>query len=134
MAEHKYAQVLRWLADGQSVEACVKPSYGWLDFPSDFNEGALAKVLGGYEMIEPYQFRLKPRTVMIGSREVEAPVLEPGDRQKVWCWDSDFNKPEEQYVDSDVAKPQFKLGLCFASEEACQAAHDAIHALLRGDA
>lgn len=105
---------------------------GWEDLDPELHDHAASHLLSGRKTA--YQFRLKPRTVKIGSREVEAPVLEPGDRQMVWCWDSDFNKPEEQHADGGVAKDQFKLGLCFASEEACRAAHDAIHALLRGEA
>ena len=130
MAEHKYAQVLRWIADGKAVQ-CKAHRGGWVELEE---AGRALQSIGLGTSIPPEDYRLKPRTVKIGSREVEAPVLEPGDRQMVWCWDSDFNKPEEHYADSAVAEPQFKLGLCFATEEACQAAHDAVHALLRGEA
>lgn len=127
---HRYAEMLGWLQAGQQILG------KWRDgaeghFPVSFNSREVAYAVDG---AEGWEFRLKPRTVKIGSREVEAPVLQPGDLKMVWCWDSDFNKPEEHYADSDVAEPQFKLGLCFATEEACQAAHDAVHALLRGEA
>ena len=127
---HRYAEMLGWLQAGQQILGKWRGGAEG-HFPVSFNSREVAYAVDG---AEGWEFRLKPRTVKIGSREVEAPVLEPGDLKMVWCWDSDFNKPEEQYADGDVAEPQFKLGLCFATEEACQAAHDAIHALLRGEA
>ena len=130
---HRYAEVLRWIADGEVVQHRLPNSEAseWSDFCLD--DDACRRLIKG-TLNSLWEFRLKPRTVKIGSREVEAPVLEPGDRQMVWCWDSEFNKPEQLYADGGVAEPQFKLGLCFATEEACRAAHDAIHALLRGEA
>ena len=127
---HRYAEALRWIADGKDVQIRWGFNSDWLEM-APRNEMVNDEVLRG---VGQYEFRIKPRTVKIGSREVEAPVLEPGDRQMVWCWDSDFNKPEEQYAGGHVAEPKFKLGLCFATEKACQAAHDAFHALLRGEA
>ena len=127
---HRYAEVMGWLAEGKPVLGRFKGGEEAL-FPNDITTASAAGFLMGSD---GWEFRLKPRTVKIGSREVEAPVLEPGGRQTVWCWDSDFNKPEKQYAGGGVAESQLKLGLCFATEKACQAAHDAFHALLRGEA
>lgn len=134
MAEHKYAQALRWLADGKEVEVRWGSRPEWLPL-SNRNEIVNDEIMRG---AGGYEFRLKPRTVKIGSREVEAPVLEPvlepGTPGSVWTWNSDYCRPSEHPDRSCVATEQYALGLCFATEEACRAAHDAIHALLRGEA
>lgn len=134
MAEHKYAQVLRWIADGKAVQ-CKAPRGGWVELEE---AGRALQSIGLGISIPPEDYRLKPRTVKIGSREVEAPVLEPvlepGTPGSVWTWNSDYCRPSEHPDRSCVATEQYALGLCFATEEACRAAHDAIHALLRGEA
>ena len=136
MAEHIHAQVLRWIAQGLSKEIECRceawpDSKNWRSLLGNTSEhlGTLIKE----EWDDRYEFRLKPRTVKIGSREVEAPVLEPGDLRAVWCWDTDYNEPKEYRSGEGIAFEQYKFGLCFASREACQSAHDAIHALLRGE-
>jgi hypothetical protein len=74
--EHKYAQVLRWIADGKKVQAMNMRAEknGWCDFPWDFNERALSTVLKGLDLIDEYAFRLAPRTVKVGDVEIEAPL------------------------------------------------------------
>ena len=78
----------------------------------------------------------------IGNREVEAPVLEPEEGQQVYFHGA-WNSRNEVSVYSIRFSPKSNprgvgqmraKGLLFATEEACQAAHDAIHALLRGEA
>lgn len=127
------AEALRVAADGKFSDLQFCDEGGQWQMLSGAHDSQLAK-FARCGWADCWEFRLKPRTVKIGSREVEAPVLEPGELKMVWCWDSDYNRPEEQYADGSVAEPQFELGLCFATEEACRAAHDAFHALLRGDA
>ena len=123
--QHDYREVYGWMAGGKDVQVEMN------NWTTCSQEGALRHILNG---LAPKHFRLKPRTVKIGSREVEAPVLEPGTLGTVWCWDSDHCGPVAQMPGWSVAGDQYALGLCFASREACQAAHDAIHALLRGEA
>ena len=137
MAEHIHARVLRWIAEGRSSEVECRckawpESQDWQPLLSNTSEhlGTLIKE----EWDDRYEFRLKPRTVKIGSREVEAPVGDLENRETVWCWDSDYCHPCEQLAARSVARDQLKFGLCFATHEACRAAHDAIHALLRGEA
>lgn len=92
-----------------------------------------AEVMGS----EGWEFRLKPRTVKIGSREVEAPVLEHVEGQTLWIC-APTGEPERiehgaYHPDSYVAL-RVKNGQAFASPEAAVAAHEAITALLRGEA
>lgn len=88
-----------------------------------------------------WTFRLKPRTVKIGSREVEAPVLKPEVGDQVHFMNT-WSVHQEVKIDSIRFNPknnpkaieQLRAnGLLFASETAALAAHDAIHALLRGE-
>lgn len=66
---HKYADALRWLADGEQVQARMKNAQ-FADFPRDFSIASSESVLLG----EPgWQFRIKPRTVMCNGVEVPAP-------------------------------------------------------------
>ena len=168
MTEHKYHQALRWLADGHEVLARFQG--GKEDkFPGDFGDRPVAYFVDGHEVLATFQgckedkfpgdfgdrpvayfvdgadgwtFRLKPRTVKIGNREVEAPVLEPEEGQQVYFHGA-WNSRNEVSVYSIRFSPKSNprgvgqmraKGLLFATEEACQAAHDAIHALLRGEA
>lgn len=125
--EHEYAQAFRWLAEGTVV-------LGRYDggeeaaFPDDFSTAAVTDAVRG---CPGWEFRIKPRTVKIGSREVEAPVLEPEEGQRLWFVGSDgeayANTPK--MLEFDIAS-----GRAFATKEAALAAHDAITALLRGEA
>ena len=137
MAEHKYAQALRWLAEGQRVLAKYHNGAEAL-FPFCFDNAHIANAVDGKE---GWSFRLKPRTVKIGSREVEAPVLEPEVGEQVHFMNT-WSAHQEVKIDSIRFNPKNNpkaveqmraKGLLFATENACRAAHDAIHALLRGE-
>ena len=68
--EHKYAQVLRWIADGKKVEGRTAGTMNeWCDV-TDWNDTALsATVRGEWD----YEFRLKPRTITVNGREIVEP-------------------------------------------------------------
>lgn len=131
---HVFEKEIQALLRGESLQfdsrlAPKGAQENWIDFVPGEHASVSAHLISGTE--NTYRFRLKPRTVKIGNREVEAPVLAPEEGQKLWTWDSDFCLPVE--FSARDSKKQLPLGLCFATKEACQAAHDAIHALLRGE-
>lgn len=121
--EHKYAQALRWLADGERVEIQWGTNPCWYSL-KDRNEVVNDEIMRGYA---DYRFRIKPKTIRIGDREIEAPVMSgPGYyltlHGDVFRW---FNEPG--------LNPQIdmqKRGLVFATEDAARAAQEAITALL----
>ena len=65
--EHKYAQVLRWLADGEKIQVNVN---GWTTLSE---EGVLRNILIGTHN----EFRLAPSTIRVNGVEVPAPEREP---------------------------------------------------------
>ncbi|MDX4957270.1 hypothetical protein [Delftia acidovorans] len=117
--EHPHAQVLRWIADGETVQ--VQFSKDWHDLSL---EGLLRHIA---EPRGDYPFRLKPKTITVGDHEIEAPVMSgPGyyitDSGQVFRW---FDEPG--------LNPQIdlqKLGRVYATEEAARTAQEAITALL----
>ena len=126
MAEHKYAQVLRWIADGKAVQ-CKAHRGEWVELEE---AGRALHSIGLGTSIPPEGYRLKPRTVKIGSREVEAPVLEPEVGQTLWYWDNYHEGPR----DGKPSKEKASNGEWFASSDAARAAYAAYTALLRGEA
>lgn len=127
--EHKYARVLRWIADGKTVQFSHPELHGWQDL-TRLSQPALSSFFAGED---EWEFRIKPRTVKIGNREVEAPVLEPVGGQELWYWSSGVDAPTKS---SDVLRSESAVrdGAYFASPEACRAAHEAWVALMRGEA
>lgn len=124
--EHPHAQVLRWIADGEDVQARMSDgSETWWSFPGKYSHASERKVLLG----EPseLEFRIKPKTITVGDREIEAPVMSgPGyyftNHGDVFRWfeDAKLDPPTDLQ----------KLGWVYASEEAARAAQEAITALL----
>ncbi|WP_428142247.1 hypothetical protein [Delftia acidovorans] len=121
--EHKYAQALRWMADGEIVQIKWERSGGWLPMNAR-NEYVNDQVLRG---LDGYEFRIKPKTIPIGDREIEAPVMSgPGfyitDHGDAFRWFGEATL--------DPGANLQKLGRVYATEEAARAAQEAITALL----
>ena len=131
MAEHKYAQVLRWIADGKAVQ-CKARRGEWVELEE---AGRALQSIGLGTSTPPEDYRLKPRTVKIGNREVKAPVLAPVAGQRLWYWDSMSNT--YNFYDFDPSVPlsveQAKRGEMFASEDDCRDATETWFGLLRGE-
>lgn len=119
--EHPHAQVLRWIADGEDVQASGS---GWIDM-KDWSRGFCEVVLCG---ASDRDFRIKPKTITVGDREIEAPVMSgPGYFITESGYELQFfadSRDAESYADVQ------KRGRVFASIEAARAAQEAITALL----
>lgn len=121
--EHPHAQVLRWIADGETVQFRNTGEEAWF-WVTRLTPISVAQLFDGQFNKE---FRIKPKTIPVGDREIEAPVMSgPGyyitDSGQVFRW---FDEPG--------LNPQIdlqKLGRVYASEEAARAAQEAITALL----
>lgn len=71
--EHKYAQVLRWIADGEQIQW-----YGWGGQWHPIEHDTIMKALSGEDAAPPEHFRLKSSTITVNGREVQAPeTVEP---------------------------------------------------------
>jgi hypothetical protein len=125
--EHPHAQIFRWIADDENVQARrVNGSEPWWSILEKGSNSWLAALLQG-RMFSDYEFRIKPKTITVGDREIEAPVMSgPGyfftNHGAVFRWfeDAKLNPP----IDLQ------KLGWVYATEEAARAAQEAITALL----
>lgn len=124
--EHPHAQVLRWIADGEEVQ--VKSQFGIWSPISEKGLGWLGELLAASSTRPDYeQFRLKPKTILVGDREIEAPVMSgPGyyitDHGDAFRWFGEATL--------DPGANLQKLGRIYATEEAARAAQEAITALL----
>ncbi len=75
--EHKYAQVLRWIADGEAVEIYWAGRWQRHDFE-------LFRLIGE-GVATPDMFRVAPKHININGFNVPEPLREwPGDNRKVW--------------------------------------------------
>lgn len=124
--EHPHAQVLRWIADGEEVQ--VKSQFGIWSPISEKGLGWLGELLAASSTRPDYeQFRLKPKTILVGDREIEPPVMSgPGyyitDHGDAFRWFGEATL--------DPGANLQKLGRIYATEEAARAAQEAITALL----
>lgn len=121
--EHKYAQAFRWMADGEDVQVSWGRAGGWLPM-RECSEYVNDQIMRGDD---GYVFRLKPKTITVGDREIEAPVMSgPGyyitDHGDVFRWFGEATL--------DPGANLQKLGRVYATEEAARAAQEAITALL----
>lgn len=121
--EHKYAQAFRWMADGEDVQIRWGADPRWYAL-KDRNEVVNDEIMRGYA---DYEFRIKPKTIPIGDREIEAPVMSgPG---YYITQDGHAYRWFEESALNPLIDLQ-KRGLVYASEEAARAAQEAITALL----
>lgn len=122
--EHKYAQAFRWMADGEDVQVSWGRAGGWLPM-RECNEYVNDQIMRGDD---GYVFRIKPKTIRIGDREIEAPVMSgPGvfisETGVALDWLGDHR-------DHPAYEGMQRRGRVFASIEAARAAQEAITALL----
>lgn len=109
-----HAAFLKAYADGQEIEGNHKND-GWYLVPSVFMLSAFT--------CKDYEFRIKPKTILINGIEVPEPVREPmEDRQEYWfvtitnndfCFRSAWKyRPEDHY--------RLKIGLIHLTREAAE--------------
>lgn len=82
-----------------------------------------------------FEFRLAPRTIMIGDVECEAPALDLEDDKKYWSYDICSAQAYETTYKSQGSMSTIvgACGLLFSSPEAAIAAHKAVTKLLTGN-
>lgn len=130
--EHKYAQVLRWIADGETVEWKFDNSE-WVPLVNVNVTNHTLGLLLKNEWADGYKFRIKPRTIMIGSLEVEAPV-KLGELESKEAWiltTAGCVEPVDKFSELYV-REACKTGFVFAKKQDAEKARDAITALLTG--
>lgn len=134
---HIFEKEIQALLRGKSLQfdsrlAPKGAQENWIDFVPGEHASVSAHLISGTE--NTYRFRLKPRTVKIGNREVEAPVLEPVEGQRVYWTAASGTENSAVFQSGECMDDRAQGGRLFASEDAARAAHEAISALLRGEA
>jgi len=123
MAEHNYAQVLRWIADGKSIQ--FKTCTGaWAD---EHHEHTLTRCANG---CTGFEYRIKPRTMWINGREIEAPLATAPESDSMYWVPGAFGVDYSRWNDGALDAKALAEGRVFSSKKAAQAAFDAITSLL----
>jgi len=122
--EHPHAQFFRWTADGEDVQFQMIGENAWHPLEDLSQEDYLDIFTGA----NGFTFRIKPKTIPVGDREIEAPIKSgPGyfitDTGHELSWFDD-ERDRSSYTGMQ------KRGRVFASIEAARAAQEAITALL----
>lgn len=126
--EHPHAQVYRWIADGENVQARKSDgSEPWWSILGNASYTWWLALLEG-RLYGQYEFRLKTKTIAVGDLEIEAPIKSgPGyfitDIGTELPWFGD-HRDRNSFFDMQ------KNGRVFATPEAARAAQEAITALL----
>lgn len=115
--EHKYAHILRAIADGDQVQ--WKDMNGsWLNLSHD---DALIKIAEDRSM--PVYFRIKPRTININGFEVPEPLrVAPDGNIRYWTMSiHEKHAVSFTWSSSKIDRDWLMAGLCHATREAAEA-------------
>ena len=116
--EHPYAQVLRWIADGEAVEVCGS-------LPNDFQVFPAEEILRGIANgVQPATYRLKPRTISINGHEVPEPMRvapQIGSRFFLALTAQCILAGEHTWQGSHASIEWLAKGLCHVTREAAEA-------------
>lgn len=120
--EHEYAQVLRWIADGESI-ICT---YGRKDTAELMDNGVLLLKIGGKPpgLVRPEHFRLKPRTITINGHEVPEPMrVAPSDGTVYYMpdWSNPCLFTSTRWASDSYDRHRLAYGICHATREAAEA-------------
>lgn len=120
IVEHRFANVLRWVAEGKEIQG---------EFQNGWRTLSHKEVLSivADSCLPAEEFRVKPATVGIDSHEAILPVTAPSEGQVLWFWDVSAAEPV-QITYSSKFRQSAKEGELFLSSAAAEAAY------LRGEA
>lgn len=121
MTEHRYAQILRAIADGKSVQFNVYPDK-WQDLTE-----SLAFLYIAQEDYTPERFRVRPETININGHEVPKPLdVMPEEGTEV-SWpsfapgDTGMSEGAEVGYYPEVLSELLRKGLLHLTQEAAEA-------------
>lgn len=127
--EHKYAQVLRWIADGKKIK--IRYVSGETSIA---NNQSLLQSIAMCGLADGVEFRLAPRTVKVGDSVIEAPLGECEDGRITWFRPAGPGPAMPMPFSGTSHNDSCLLenGRLFASKEAAEAAHAAWVKLMTG--
>lgn len=127
--EHKYAQALRWVAGGEHVQLRWGKHPRWMEL-LERHEIVMGEILRG---AEDYEFRIKPRTMKIGKREIAAPLPVSTETTAEGFTTDNYGKPHQWVGVTQFGQDLLKAGRVFATADDAADAYNAVSALLRGE-
>ena len=127
--EHKYAQALRWIAGGEHVQIRWGKHPHWMEL-LERNEIVMGEILRG---AEDYEFRIKPRAVKIGNREIAAPLPVNAHPYTEGFTTDNYGNPHHWWGTTQFGQDLLKAGRVFATADDAADAYNAVSALLRGE-
>lgn len=131
MTEHKYAQVLRWIADGKKVQCKAHWNEHFSQITDVLNENGLSELLNG-TLSDCFEFRVAPRTVKVGDVEIEAPLSECQEGETVFVMLADGSVETMEFSKTQYGVAALEACRLFRTPEAAEAAHAAWVKLMRG--
>lgn len=121
MKPHPYAEVLRAIADGQSIQFMPEGSNQWVD-RSATNVLRMVQL----ETEDPIQFRIKPQMVNVNGRTVPAP-LQNTPENGTMVWQATICANGEHWAGAEHQLRLLQAGKLFMSSSDC---HEHAAALL----
>ena len=130
--EHEYAQLLRWIADGEEVEFVCGNGIVSERKPRDIL-GALYN-----EMPLLSSYRIKPKTIRIGAFDVPEPMrVAPKQGTRYWVSDISTADDDELFYTWNGFQSEILMlerGLIHSNEEAAEAMCNALLSLTKAPA
>ena len=114
---------LQWALGGNEVQVNINT---WTTCSI---EGVMRHILNGADVV----FRLKPRTMKIGKREIAAPLPVNAHPYTEGFTTDNYGKPHQWVGVTQFGQDLLKAGRVFATADDAADAYNAVSALLRGE-
>lgn len=126
MTQHPYADILRAIADGHSIQ--------WANAAGEWHNQDARMVLDEVRDADfpPDRYRIKPRTIRIGEFDVPEPLrVAPAVGALYWAvqFANDAGTGEYEWADDEVDSALLGRGMCHPTREAAEQHSEALVAL-----
>lgn len=128
--EHPFAEALRWVAAGETLQASNGTGYKFCDIAPN-----TALMVIHNHCMGPLEFRIKPRTIRIGAYDVPEPMREIPENGAAYYALRVFGSESvigEVWRGDDEDFCVIKKGMCWLKREDAELAAKAIRELLTG--
>lgn len=121
--KQEYKDALQWALGGKEVQVNINT---WTTCSI---EGVMRHILNGADVA----FRLKPRTMKIGKREIAAPLPVSTETTAEGFTTDNYGNPHHWWGTTQFGQDLLKAGRVFATADDAVDAYNAVSELLRGE-